>query len=177
MKPKKKISRCAVLGAVALSVLCSSCGGNKGTFTIVNATLESAMVNFNGKDIVLESQKHFTQKGLKPSTYSVKVGKDSPLNVEIAKKKTTLVDLGGDNCFVIADYTNQYDEKGDGAIKVVEKFVNQKTFTTSRKLTADLGEQLPEVVHHNEKIFRLHRVDCSWIDNDQAIVDAIANLP
>ena len=45
------------------------------------------------------------------------------------------------------------------------------------KLTSQLGEELPQGVKGHKKITRLHRVDCSWIDNNQAIVDAIANLP
>ena len=173
MKPTKYF----ILVAIAILVLCNNCGGNRGTITIVNTTLKSINVTLDKKDIVLQSEQHYTQKGMKPGIYFVKFGDTPPIKVETKKKKTTVVDVTSDNCFVVADYSSQYDEKSDGLVKVVEKFVNQKTFTPSEKLISQLGEQLPEKVNHDKKITRLHRVDCSWIDNDQAIVDAIANLP
>jgi hypothetical protein len=172
-----KKSNFLVIGVIALLFFCSSCGGNVGTLTIVNTTLKSVHIGLDEKDIALQSEQHYTQKGMKSGTYFVRVGKEEPIKIEVKKKKTTVVDISGDSCFAVADYTKQYNKKEDGTIKVLEKFVNKKSFTPSLSLTAELGEHLPATVHNKDDITRLHRVDCSWIDNDQAIIDAIANLP
>lgn len=168
---------CFIFFLIIIVSFISYCGKSTGNLTIVNTTLESAKVSFDGKDIALQSEQHYTHKGIKPGIYILKIGANPPLKIEIKKNKTTLVDLSGKGCFAVADYSAQYDEKGDGTVKVKEKFINKKSFITSDRLTAELGEQLPANVKHNENIYRLHRIDCSWIDNDQAIIDAIANLP
>ena len=114
---------------------------------------------------------------MKKGSHQVQIGTDAPMTVDIQKKRSTLIDLGGDNCFIVADFTDQYGESGTGTVKVLEKFMNKNVFTTSEKVTAQLSEPLPEGVGSHKTITRIHRVDCTWIDNDQAIVDAIANLP
>jgi len=145
--------------------------------TVINPTLEAKKISIDGKTIVVAPEQHFTQKGMKKGKHQIQIGSNVPMNIEIQKKRSTLIDLGGDNCFVVADYTDQYGESGTGSVKVVEKFVNEKSFTTSGKVTSQLSEPLPEGVGGHKTITRIHRVDCAWIDNDQAIIDAIANLP
>lgn len=176
MRPKMKTIKFKFLIAIVFLTLCS-CGVGRGTLTIVNATLEAANIGIDGKNIVVAPAQHFTQKGLKAGPHQVKIGAKPPLAAGIGKQKTTIVDIGGDNCFVVADYADQYGEKGTGMVKVIEKFSKQKAFTTTVSITADLGEELPQKVHGQKMVTRIHRVDCSWMDNDQAIIDAIANLP
>lgn len=172
----KRILGSSCLIAAALAACCG-CGENIGTLTIVNTTLETANIGFNNKNFILPPEQHLIQKGLKPGSYDVRLGTEPRIKIDVQKKRATVLDIGENNCFIVADYTDQYGAGGTGGIKVVEKFVNQKNFTTAGKITSLLGEQLPHGVTGHKQITRLHRVDCSWINNDQAIVDAIANLP
>lgn len=153
------------------------CTANKGTLTVTNPTLETKNIFFNDRTIAIAPEQHFTQKGLSSGNYEVIIGKDDTRAIEIKKGRTTVIDIGGDNCFVVVDYKDQYDEKGNGRPKVMEKFVNKPVFITNLKVTSELGEKLPETTHRHKEITRIHRVDCSWIDNNEAIVDAISNLP
>jgi len=166
-----------IAGLISIILFVINCGPNTGTITITNPILETANVTFNGKSVALAPEQHFTQKNLKFGEYEVKIGTTPPLKVKIEKGKTTLVDIGGDNCFAVADYTGQYGEGASGDIKILEKFVNETVLTTKSKVTTQLGEQLPQNMKGHKQVIRLHRIDCSWIDNDQAIIDAIANLP
>jgi len=153
------------------------CGSSTGTITVVNPTLKTEEIVFDGKSIKLTPDDHFTQKGLKPSTYDLKIGTTPPMKVELKRGRTTLVDIAGENCFIVADYTDQYGDKGKGDIKIIEKHINKTVITTKAKITANLGEELPNNTKGHRKITRIHRIDCAWIDNNQAIIDAIANLP
>ena len=155
----------------------TGCQSNTGTVTITNPTLAGIKINFMGKDFELAPEKHFTQKGIKSGTYSLAINGKEQLTIPVNKGKTTIVDTGGDNCFVVADYTSQYGKDGSGSVKVIEKHFNQKYFVPEEKITAGLGEKLPQNQGNFKKVTRIHRVDCSWIDNDQAIIDAISNLP
>lgn len=163
------------LTTISLFLLCSC--SSKGTITIINTNLDKDRVVFNEKNIALSSEQHFTQKNLEKGIYKLKINDTPEMDISINKNQTTVVDISGDNCFVVADYTDQYGSKGTGHIKILDKFINKKVFSVKQNLSAELGEPLPQEVKGNKNITRLHRIDCAWINDDETIIDALSNLP
>lgn len=167
----------AALVLFTLAVLICACGSNKGSITIINASIQPVSIILDDREYEVAPEQHLTKKGLSAGSHNVRAGADRIYTPEVKKGRSTIIDLEGNNCFVVADYSGQYGEEGTGTVKVVEKFINRSVITPETKLTSDLGEKLPQNRTGKREITRFHKVDCKWIDNDQAIIDAISNLP
>ncbi len=172
----------SLLLCTVLFVFSACNGGNegKGVVTIVNSTNNDAIVRLDNERISIKAGTLTTNKGQKTGEHILMLGESDGAEthkINVLKNRTTLFDINPKNCYIVADFTEQYKKSGSGEVKIVERFNQQQIFTTSKKMTADLGEPLTEEISEGKKALRIHRIHCDILNNDPAIVESLSNEP
>lgn len=176
--------RLNVLGLFLISSLllfaCKQRGPNNGVITLVNSSNNDAIARLDDERVTIKAGTLATNKGQKAGEHTLIIGEGDAAEthkINVIKDRTTLFDINPDNCYIVADFTEQYKKSGSGEVKIVERFEKQQAFTTSNKMTADLGEPLTDKITEGERAYRIHRVHCDILNNDPAIVESLSNEP
>lgn len=154
-----------------------ACAPNRATLTLINHSTKDAKIHVDERPHTVRAGGFVNLTGLKGGTHYIKLGTAPLQTITLTPKRTTIMDLSGDGCFVVANYTQQYIQDSGGTLVIDERFKRQPVFTTRDTMTAPYGDPLPRKVDVGIKVRRLHPVDCSIIEVDRAILEAVSRLP
>lgn len=162
--------------ALAITTLVA-CTPNAASLTIVNPGTTDVKIGVDERPYKLVAGSFLNLQGIKPGQHYVKVANSPVQPITLEPKKTTVMDVTGSGCYVVANFTPQYALPSGGTVIIEERFKKQPLFTIHTPLTVRYGETLPRKVDVGSTIYRLHAVDCSIIEVDRAILEAISQLP
>lgn len=154
-----------------------ACAPNAATLTLVNHSDKDAKVHVNEQPYTVRAGGFVNLTTLKGGVHYVKMGNTPVQTITLDPQRTTVMDLAGDGCYVVANYTPQYTQVSGGTIVIDERFKKQPVFTTRDAMLVPYGDPLPRKVDVGIAVRRLHTVDCSIIEVDRAIIEAVARLP
>jgi hypothetical protein len=163
--------------ALLIVILWVACTPNAATFTLVNHSSKDAKVHVDERPYTVRASGFVNLTTLKGGTHYIKVGNAPVQTMILEPRRTTVMDLEGDGCYVVANYTPQYAQQSGGMITIDERFKKQPVFTTRDAMIVPYGDPLPSKVDVGAVVRRLHSVDCSIIEVDRAIIEAVARLP
>ncbi len=169
-----RITHC--LAALALAALCA-CTPNAATLTFVNHGAKEIKVNIDEHPHIVRAGGFLNLSAMRPGDHFVKIANAPVQTVRLTPRLTTVIDIEGDGCYVVANFTPQYEQDLGGAVIIEERFKKQPMFTTHESMQVPYGFALPRKVDVGVKVRRLHSVDCSIIGVDRAILEAISRLP
>lgn len=162
---------------VIVMIMLSACTPNAATLTLVNHGAKDFKVNIDEQPQTVRAGGFVNLASLKPGDHFVKVANAPVQTITLTPKLTTVMDLSGDGCYVVVNFTPQYEQQHGGAIIIEERFKKQPVFTTREAMSVSYGDTLPRKVDVGVKVRRLHSVDCSIIEVDRAILEAVSRLP
>lgn len=168
------MERLALLLVIAVFAACTP---NAATLTLVNHSQKEAKVHVDEQPHTVRAGGFVTLAKLKGGTHYVKVGNTPVQTITLEPRRTTVMDLEGDGCYIVANFTPQYVQENGGTVEIEERFKKQPLFTTHDAMTVPYGDPLPRKVDVGVTVRRLHAVDCSIIEVDRAITEAVSRLP
>ncbi|PIR21321.1 MAG: hypothetical protein COV45_00825 [Deltaproteobacteria bacterium CG11_big_fil_rev_8_21_14_0_20_47_16] len=163
--------------ALLTSLICGACTPNAATLTLINHSPTDIKVSLDERSRKINAGTFINLQSLKPGPHYVKVANTPIETVTLEPKRTTVLDIVGDGCYAVIDYTPQYDSKLGGEVIIEERFKKQPSFTTRNPMTTPFGEPLPHKVDTGKHVRRLQSIDCSIITVDRAIIEAVSRLP
>lgn len=161
---------------IALLFACA-CTPNAATLTLVNHGAKDFKVNIDEQPQTVRAGGFVNISHLKAGDHFVKISNAPVQTISLTPKLTTVMDLSGDGCYVVVNFTPQYEYQHGGTIIIEERFKKQPLFTTREAMSVPYGDTLPRKVDVGIKVRRLHSVDCSIIEVDRAILEAVSRLP
>lgn len=162
----------------ALFVSCAAaCSSSSATFTIVNSGPQDIKVNVDEKPHTVRAGGFVNVAGLKAGDHYIKVANAPVQTVALSRRRSTVMDLSGEGCYVVVNFTPQYEPDAGGTILIEERFKKQPLFTPQEAMTVPYSELLPRKVDVGTPVRRLHAIDCSVIEVDLAIIEAVSRLP
>lgn len=168
------MERLALLFVIAVFVACTP---NAAPFTVVNHSQKDAKIYVDEQPHTVRAGGFVNLAKFKGGTHYVKVDNTPVQTITLEARRTTVMDIVGDGCYVVANYTPQYTQESGGTITIDERFKKQPLFTTRDTMTVPYGDPLPRKVDVGVTVRRLHAVDCSIVEVDRAIIEAVARLP
>lgn len=160
-----------------IGLILAACSPNGATLTLINHTAKEIKVMVDERPSIVRAGGFVNLSSQKSGRHFVKIGNAPTLPLVLEARRTTVLDLAGDGCYVVADFTPQYEKEIGGEIIVEERFKKQPIFTTHDAMRVAYGEPLPRKVDVGNKVRRLHAIDCSMIEVDRAILEAVSRLP
>lgn len=160
-----------------LAVLVAACTPNAATLTLINHTTKAIKVTVDELPSTVRASGFVNLASLKPGRHFVKIDNAPTQPLMVTPRRTTVLDLAGDGCYIVADFTPQYENQSGDLVIVEERFKKQPLFTTREALTVPYGDALPRKVDVGTKVRRLHAIDCSMIEVDRAILETVSRLP
>lgn len=158
-------------------LVASACTPNAATLTLVNNSTKDIKVNIDEHPQPVRAGGFANLTTLRPGDHFIKVANAPVQTITLTPRLTTVIDLSGDGCFVVANFSPQYEQTTGGAIIIEERFKKQPMFTTRDAMLVPYGDTLPRKVDVGVKVRRLHAVDCSIIEADRGILEAVSRLP
>lgn len=145
---------------------------------LINSTAKDLRMNVDERPYPIKAGAHATLKHLKPGIHYVKQGHTQLQTITTPPNRTTVIDLGGDGCYAVIDYTPQYNDTKAApsapTIIIEERFKKQPLFTTRNPMTVAYQKPLPPKIDIGRQVRRLMPLDCSIIEVDSAIIEAVA---
>lgn len=162
----------------ALFVICAAaCSSSSATLTIVNSGPQDIKVNMDEKPHTVRAGGFVNVAGLKGGDHYIKVANAPVQTVALSSRRSTVMDIEGEGCYVVVNFTPQYEPAAGGEIMIEERFKKQPLFTPQEAMTVPYGDPLPRKVDVGSTVRRLHAIDCSVIEVDRAILEAVSRLP
>ncbi len=166
---------CVVALLLAMTTLCA-CTPRAATLTLVNHGAKDSKVSVDEQPYTVRSSGFVNLPRLKGGEHYIKLGNAPVQTITLTPQRTTVLDLTSDSCYVVVNFTPQY-EQGEHSVTIEERFKRQPIFTTHDSMTVAYGDPLPHKVDVGTQVRRLHPIDCSIIEVDRAILEAVARLP
>lgn len=173
----ERITHTLACGALLAMATVCACTPNGASLTLINHSAKENKVSIDEQPYSVRPGGFVNLSHLKGGIHYIKIGNAPVQPITLLPQRTTAVDLTGDSCYVVVNFTPQYDQSGSTTVLVEERFKRQPIFTTNDSMTVPYGEVLPHKVDVGSQVRRLHPVDCSIIEVDRAILEAIARLP
>lgn len=171
--------RCCTLvcfAALAMTAL-MACTSSSATLTLVNSGPQDIKINVDEKPHTVRAGGFVNVTGLKGGDHYIKVANAPVQTVALSSRRSTVMDLSGEGCYVVVNFTPQYEPDAGGEIGIEERFKKQPLFTPQEAMTVPYGDPLPRKVDVGSMVRRLHAIDCSVIEVDRAILEAVSRLP
>lgn len=162
--------------ALAMTALIA-CTPNAATLTLVNHSAKDIKVNIDERPQHVRAGGFVNFTSIRAGDHFIKVANAPVQTLTLAPRLTTVIDLSGDGCYVVANFSPQYEQNSGGTIIIEERFKKQPIFTACDAMLVPYGDTLPRKVDIGVKVRRLHSVDCSIIEVDRAILEAVSRLP
>lgn len=174
-RPLSKLMVALIL-SLGLSAL-TSCQSDYGTLTVLNTGDAPLKGQVGEHKFQVKPGKSWSKIDLPVGETSVIVTGGEELPVTIQKDLTTHVDPSGQNCFVVADYQQQYGPNPGSAVDIVERIELKKVFTPKASLQTTYGRKLPSQLPEGSPARRVHLVDCKAVKDNDALVKILARIP
>lgn len=161
---------------IALFFACA-CTPNAATLTLVNHGAKDIKVNIDEHPQTVRAGGFVNLESLRAGDHFIKIANAPVQTVSLTPRLTTVMDIEGNSCYVVVNFTPQYEQDSGGAAVIEDRFKKQPIFTTREAMQVPYGHPLPRKVDVGIKVRRLHPIDCSIIEVDRAILEAVSRLP